>query len=64
MVSPHDCDLCGVPEGAGWCGNCCRKVDAESERRHRAMAKRTRPESCHAGQKIGRRPTLDDYDNR
>lgn len=32
--------------------------------RHQEVVRQTRPESCHAGQKIGRHPTLDDYDNR
>lgn len=64
MVSPHDCDLCGVQEGTGWCSTCSRIAIQESERRHKAEAKRTRPESCGRGFKHARSPSLDDYDNR
>ena len=29
-ASHHECELCGVPEGDGWCGNCCRAADDAS----------------------------------
>ncbi len=32
--------------------------------RHREIVNRTRPEGVGCGRKLGRRPTLDDYDNR
>lgn len=31
---------------------------------HRDVVKRTRPEGLGSGRKIGRYPSLDDYDNR
>ncbi len=58
------CELCGVQQGTGWCSTCCRQADAKAERKHQQEVKRTRPEGLGAGRKIGRRPSLDDYDNR